>query len=425
MKLKQMMELIWREMAAILVSFTFCVSYYYCDTVLGIAEDISVDGINLTASDDLFIYMDHVPQNEDGLQTISYPQWTLVYNLADRLFEYSNHGSLEPNLVKSMNVSADGKVYTLKIHSDRKYRDGSQIKAKDVVFSLKLAINNNKTIAHLEDLIDCNTIDNSECRNLYPIGDDTVRITLKSKDDSFIERLNMNELAIRKSGEKNEIKYSGPYYLVEKNKNKIILNSNLNHPYINSRTYKRIVIQEIPSDLSKTVELLRSQHSVFISKGFSFKLESDEGKILAPFAYSYAASNSYLLSLDTTIRRHHSYIKWAFQQAVNSVLLKNSLTKIRPISSFYPPGYSLFEDIVYPEKPAPKDNIKLKVKIQKNYLNAKLFDLLEDNLKRYKIEASFDGVDERTFQKQLGEDGYNSLIAAPYVDCQNEVVGFD
>src|SRR5262245_50481819 len=36
----------------------------------------------------LNIYVDSVPLSLDGLGTESFAQWTVVYNLADRLFEY-------------------------------------------------------------------------------------------------------------------------------------------------------------------------------------------------------------------------------------------------------------------------------------------------------------------------------------------------
>lgn len=54
------------------------------------------------------------------------------------LYDYDVSGSLSKSLAKSMDVSEDGKVYTVKLHSDVYWHDGETLTAEDVVFTVNL-----------------------------------------------------------------------------------------------------------------------------------------------------------------------------------------------------------------------------------------------------------------------------------------------
>lgn len=58
-----------------------------------------------------------------------------------RLLSYDKSGHLNYDLAESMNISADGTTYTVKLRPDAKFSDGIYVRAKDVVFTVNLLKN--------------------------------------------------------------------------------------------------------------------------------------------------------------------------------------------------------------------------------------------------------------------------------------------
>jgi peptide/nickel transport system substrate-binding protein len=61
--------------------------------------------------------------------------------LFSRLVTYDKSGHLNYDLADSMNISPDGKTYTLAIRPDARWDDGSYVRARDVVFTVNLLKN--------------------------------------------------------------------------------------------------------------------------------------------------------------------------------------------------------------------------------------------------------------------------------------------
>ena len=61
--------------------------------------------------------------------------------LFSRLVTYDSSGKINYDLADSMNVSADGKTYTLSIRPDARWDDGLYVRARDVVFTVNLLKN--------------------------------------------------------------------------------------------------------------------------------------------------------------------------------------------------------------------------------------------------------------------------------------------
>jgi peptide/nickel transport system substrate-binding protein len=62
----------------------------------------------------------------------------LIYS---SLFKYNGNGQLENDLAESYSVSADGKVYTIKLRNDAYWPDGSKVTSADVAFTFSDIVN--------------------------------------------------------------------------------------------------------------------------------------------------------------------------------------------------------------------------------------------------------------------------------------------
>ncbi len=57
-----------------------------------------------------------------------------------RLIDWDSHGNLVPGLAESWQVSADNKVYTIKLRPNLTFSDGSPLTAEDVAFTLTVLL---------------------------------------------------------------------------------------------------------------------------------------------------------------------------------------------------------------------------------------------------------------------------------------------
>jgi peptide/nickel transport system substrate-binding protein len=75
--------------------------------------------------------------------------------LFSRLVTYDKSGTLNYDLADSMNVSPDGKTYTLTIRPDARWDDGLYVRARDVVFTVNLLKNpaSRSTITGWDDIV--------------------------------------------------------------------------------------------------------------------------------------------------------------------------------------------------------------------------------------------------------------------------------
>lgn len=104
---------------------------------------------------------------------------SVVYaNIFQGLTRFTSDGSVIPALAESWEISADGLVYTFKLHQGVKFHDGSAFDAEDVKFSLDRARAADSTNAQkglFADIADVTVVDPA-----------TVKVTLAQPNGSFL-----------------------------------------------------------------------------------------------------------------------------------------------------------------------------------------------------------------------------------------------
>lgn len=121
------------------------------------------------------------PQTLDWMATSDTLAKMIGMNIFEPLFGYNRDFEVKPMLAESYDVSSDGKSYTIKLRKGVRFHNGSTMKAKDVVASLKrwarpaISGPGAETFKHVEDV--------------KAVDDDTVRIDLKDQYKLLIENM--------------------------------------------------------------------------------------------------------------------------------------------------------------------------------------------------------------------------------------------
>ena len=105
---------------------------------------------------------------------------TLVDLVFSSLITYNNHGELVEDLVKSYEVSNDGKVYQFILKDNIFWHDGKELTADDIVFTIKTIQNSDYKSPLRANWIDV---------NVEKTSNKSVRFVLKSLYSSFLENL--------------------------------------------------------------------------------------------------------------------------------------------------------------------------------------------------------------------------------------------
>ena len=129
-------------------------------------------------------------------------------------FQNEGTGEYEPRVAESFSVSPDGLTYTFNIRKNVKFHNGNDLKASDVVFSLKRAAENPKVRNYLVTMADVSATD-----------DYTVVVKLKQPNAAFLNDQNMifiiNEAEVKEQGDtfgtKLTLAGTGPFYLTSLN----------------------------------------------------------------------------------------------------------------------------------------------------------------------------------------------------------------
>ena len=107
-----------------------------------------------------------------GMENVGHMQ---VY---DSLMEFDEDGKLQPSLAESYELTPDGMEYTFFLRQGVMFSNGEELKASDVVFSAKRAIESPQTGS------DWAPVDHAEA-----VDDYTVKIFMKTPSISFLETL--------------------------------------------------------------------------------------------------------------------------------------------------------------------------------------------------------------------------------------------
>lgn len=102
-----------------------------------------------------------------------------------RLVTYKGNGTIEYDLAETLEVSADGKIYTVILRDGVKWHDGKRLTADDVIFTVKM-VQNPQFKSPLRA--------NWQGVNAEKINEKTIRFVLRTPYAPFIENLNLGIL---------------------------------------------------------------------------------------------------------------------------------------------------------------------------------------------------------------------------------------
>lgn len=139
---------------------------------------------------------------------------------AEGLFHIEDDGTVIPRLAESYTVSDDGTVYTIKLQEGVKFHNGDELKASDVVWNFRRAIDNMHRWENVQDIVDVKAID-----------DNNVEFALEAPSSIFLYNLTQVQIVSEKAvtelgdmyGSVVDKAGTGPYVLTKYDQNTEIL----------------------------------------------------------------------------------------------------------------------------------------------------------------------------------------------------------
>jgi peptide/nickel transport system substrate-binding protein len=140
---------------------------------------LATTGATLAARTDLTLGMVLEPPHLDPTAGAAAAIDEVVYaNVFEGLTRIDSKGQVEPDLAESWTVSADGTVYTFKLHSGVKFHDGTDFDAKDVKFSLDRA--------RAADSVNAQKVLFAHIKDVTVVDPTTVKVTLDEPQGDFL-----------------------------------------------------------------------------------------------------------------------------------------------------------------------------------------------------------------------------------------------
>ncbi|MGD9569129.1 MAG: ABC transporter substrate-binding protein [Sedimentibacter sp.] len=173
------------------------------------AADTSTDSLSEGKRDDVIVYVEGVWKTLNPHESTTFVDMYLFNQLYEALTIIDDDGNINECLAKEWSVSDDNLTYTFKLEEGVKFHNGEELKANDVVFSYKNAIDSPSMLTYVS------MIDTVEA-----VDDYTVNIKLKNVYSSFLantaEIMIMNEKFSTEKGDliREEACGTGPYKLV-------------------------------------------------------------------------------------------------------------------------------------------------------------------------------------------------------------------
>jgi len=144
-----------------------------------------------------------------------------------------------PDLAERWEVSRDGKVYTFYLRQEARFHDGSPVTAADFKYSLERACapHTGSTVAgvYLGDIVGAQQMlsgQASEIRGVEAVDEHTVRITIDAPKAYFLAKLTystafiVDRRDVERSGWLDQPNGTGPFKLVERSSERIVLQRN-------------------------------------------------------------------------------------------------------------------------------------------------------------------------------------------------------
>ncbi|MGI6782763.1 MAG: ABC transporter substrate-binding protein [Aminivibrio sp.] len=151
----------------------------------------------------------------DPHSTVNIQDKMVIFQVFEPLLSQNEAtGEYEPRVAESYTISDDGLLYTFKIRKNAKFHNGEDVKASDVVFSLKRAAANPKMRSWLVIMDDAVEVDEY-----------TVEVKLKQANAAFLNNqsvvMMISEKEVKEQGEEYGTKLTlsgtGPFYFTSLN----------------------------------------------------------------------------------------------------------------------------------------------------------------------------------------------------------------
>ena len=131
------------------------------------------------AKTDISVAMQLEPPHLDPTSAAAGAIDSVLYaNVFEGLTRFASDGAIIPGLAESWEISADGTVYTFKLHAGVKFHDGSTMDAEDVKFSLDRARAEDSTNAQKALFAGIASVD--------VVDATTVKVTLSAPNGNFL-----------------------------------------------------------------------------------------------------------------------------------------------------------------------------------------------------------------------------------------------
>jgi len=163
---------------------------------------------------DLKVIMKQNLTSIDPHKFISIDQQCCFLNVYEPLLALDDAGNVQPRIAESYEVADDDVTYTFHLRKGVKFHNGEEVKASDVVFSVKRAMETAETKVYVADIASVDAID-----------DYTVQIVTKEATAVFINKLYnisiISQKACEEAGElfgqdaAHTLAGTGPYYFTE------------------------------------------------------------------------------------------------------------------------------------------------------------------------------------------------------------------
>lgn len=149
------------------------------------AQTVSSDApkAEKTKKDSVVIYSGLSPRTLDQHDSTDVSTAILIRNLYANLYRLDKNGNVVPELAKSYKVNSDYTKYTIRLREGLKFSDGSPLTATDVAYTYKRGMKSNVTYYEI-------------LKSVKAKNDDTVEITLKDSNNSFLNDLTVEYMCV-------------------------------------------------------------------------------------------------------------------------------------------------------------------------------------------------------------------------------------
>ncbi len=269
--------------------------------------------------------------------------WYFLDHVSTGLVAFAHtSGKFDLALASEWNSHKSG-VHEFKLREDAKFSDGTQIKANDVVASLKRLVMR-KTSTHVplwEYVEGCDNLKklSDACAGITAINDQTIEIRLKYPAESFFLQLASPETGIWAESdinpdtlELNPTKYSGPYSVLTLNDQGFLVERNGYNPISKEFLNSPRKIQFVYSDIKTPDDQLKSGEADLIVRAFKPYAEPAWQELGFEVSKSAPAYLYYLFGTSTAAQQKIG------RDFVSKLWAKNLEKGIYPANTFLPFG---------------------------------------------------------------------------------------